>query len=124
MLTRGGSVSSSSFKLLTREREAIKKTLNVSPIINSTSPLVPQSKNKKTPDSAARENDPPALDKPAVVLAEAAGATAVTTDAADAAVAVVVKKAKKPRCSNPGVRVQGGRIYDSANGTTCHQVSD
>jgi hypothetical protein len=28
----------------------------------------------------------------------------------------------KKRTANPGVRVQGGRIYDSENGTTCHQV--
>lgn len=33
------------------------------------------------------------------------------------------KKTKKPRITNPGVRVQGGRIYDSENGTSCHQVS-
>jgi hypothetical protein len=32
------------------------------------------------------------------------------------------KKAKKKRDNNPGVRVQGGRIYDSEKGTTCHQV--
>lgn len=32
------------------------------------------------------------------------------------------KKPRKPRTTNPGVRVQGGRIYDSENGTTCHQV--
>lgn len=29
--------------------------------------------------------------------------------------------AKKKRNNNPGVRVQGGRVYDSENGTTCHQ---
>uniref|UniRef100_A0A1D1ZVX1 Zinc-finger domain-containing protein n=1 Tax=Auxenochlorella protothecoides TaxID=3075 RepID=A0A1D1ZVX1_AUXPR len=29
--------------------------------------------------------------------------------------------AKKQRTANPGVRHQGGRIYDSENGTTCHQ---
>lgn len=29
----------------------------------------------------------------------------------------------KKRNSNPGVRVIGGRVYDSENGTTCHQVS-
>ena len=28
----------------------------------------------------------------------------------------------KKRTVNPGVRQQGGRIYDSENGTTCHQV--
>ena len=28
----------------------------------------------------------------------------------------------KKRTANPGVRQQGGRIYDSENGTTCHQV--
>ncbi|KAG7670748.1 hypothetical protein Ndes2526A_g01480 [Nannochloris sp. 'desiccata'] len=30
-------------------------------------------------------------------------------------------KEKKKRTSNPGIRQQGGRIYDSENGTTCHQ---
>ncbi|KAK9813834.1 hypothetical protein WJX73_001007 [Symbiochloris irregularis] len=34
---------------------------------------------------------------------------------------VVEEKARKPRTTNPGVRVQGGRIYDSETGTTCHQ---
>ncbi|KAI3426127.1 hypothetical protein D9Q98_008506 [Chlorella vulgaris] len=29
--------------------------------------------------------------------------------------------AKKKRNNNPGIRVQGGRVYDSENGTTCHQ---
>ncbi|KAL4448632.1 hypothetical protein ABPG75_005851 [Micractinium tetrahymenae] len=29
--------------------------------------------------------------------------------------------AKKKRNNNPGVRVQGGRVYDSEKGTTCHQ---
>lgn len=28
---------------------------------------------------------------------------------------------KRVRRKDPGVRLQGGRIYDSANGTTCHQ---
>eukprot|EP00884_Botryococcus_braunii_P009655 jgi/Botrbrau1/18691/Bobra.0386s0019.1 len=28
---------------------------------------------------------------------------------------------KKRRQNNPGIRVQGGRIYDSEKGTTCHQ---
>ncbi|GAQ86643.1 Zinc-finger domain of monoamine-oxidase A repressor R1 [Klebsormidium nitens] len=28
---------------------------------------------------------------------------------------------KKARRSNPGVRVVGGKVYDSENGTTCHQ---
>lgn len=76
-----------------------------------------KTKTKKT-DSTARENDPPAVDKPPFGADNANGAKTDVT----ATVAVVVKKAKKPRCSNPGVRVQGGRIYDSANGTTCHQV--
>eukprot|EP00899_Mesostigma_viride_P018882 jgi/Mesvir1/26996/Mv20707-RA.1 len=31
------------------------------------------------------------------------------------------KPAVKSRNSNPGIRVQGGRIYDSENGRTCHQ---
>jgi hypothetical protein len=43
-------------------------------------------------------------------------------DATPAAGAVGDKKAKKKRDNNPGVRVQGGRIYDSEKGTTCHQV--
>jgi len=30
-------------------------------------------------------------------------------------------KERKKRTSNPGIRQQGGRIYDSENGTTCHQ---
>ncbi|BDA43044.1 probable cell division cycle-associated 7-like protein at N-terminal half [Coccomyxa sp. Obi] len=30
-------------------------------------------------------------------------------------------KAVKKRTTDPGVRVQGGRIYDSKTGTTCHQ---
>lgn len=30
------------------------------------------------------------------------------------------KESKRTKC--PGVRVQGGRIYDSENGKTCHQV--
>ena len=37
------------------------------------------------------------------------------------AAAVVVVKEKKKRTANPGVRQQGGRIYDSENGSTCHQ---
>lgn len=31
------------------------------------------------------------------------------------------KASKKARQSNPGVRVVGGKVYDSENGTTCHQ---
>jgi hypothetical protein len=34
---------------------------------------------------------------------------------------VNVAKEKKKRTNNPGIRQQGGRIYDSENGTTCHQ---
>ena len=30
---------------------------------------------------------------------------------------------KKSRSKRPGVRVVGGRIYDSENGKTCHQVT-
>ncbi len=48
-----------------------------------------------------------------------AAAAPVSSPHADGA----VKKAKKKRDNNPGVRVQGGRIYDSEKGTTCHQVS-
>lgn len=29
---------------------------------------------------------------------------------------------KKERTRDPGVRVKGGRIYDSEHGKTCHQV--
>ena len=32
-------------------------------------------------------------------------------------------KERKRRNNNPGVRVQGGRIYCSETGTTCHQVA-
>ena len=32
-------------------------------------------------------------------------------------------KERKRRNNNPGVRVQGGRIYCSDTGTTCHQVA-
>ena len=32
-------------------------------------------------------------------------------------------KERKKRNNNPGVRVQGGRIYCSDTGTTCHQVA-
>jgi len=37
---------------------------------------------------------------------------------------LVAAGGKKPkRCNSRGVRIVGSRIYDSANGTTCHQVS-
>jgi|APAra0007618257_1042622.scaffolds.fasta_scaffold02306_11 hypothetical protein len=32
------------------------------------------------------------------------------------------KEKPSKRTTNPGVRVVGGRIYDSSNGKTCHQV--
>lgn len=84
-------------------------------------------KKKKKTDSAGRENEPPAVDKPDAPQQkkgdDASGAAAAgDNNEGKNAPVVVVKKAKKPRCSNPGVRVQGGRIYDSENGTTCHQV--
>ena len=52
----------------------------------------------------------------------AASDTVPPPPAAPAADAPKDKKPRKPRTTNPGVRVQGGRIYDSENGTTCHQV--
>jgi len=41
--------------------------------------------------------------------------------AAVASAAASEGKDKKKRNANPGVRIQGGRVYDSENGTTCHQ---
>ena len=41
----------------------------------------------------------------------------------DAARETEAVKERKRRNNNPGVRVQGGRIYCSDTGTTCHQVT-
>ena len=63
------------------------------------------------------------MDAVEAVLAPAATAADDTADAAPPpAAGAGEKKAKKKRDNNPGVRVQGGRIYDSEKGTTCHQV--
>eukprot|EP00887_Chlorella_sp_A99_P007601 scaffold28.g7601.t1 len=55
----------------------------------------------------------------AAAEADPAGDAAGAAPQAGAAGAEVA--GKKKRNNNPGVRIQGGRVYDSENGTTCHQ---
>jgi formamidopyrimidine-DNA glycosylase len=64
---------------------------------------MPRPKAAKAQAAPAQEQAPPAEEAP---TSQAQEGTA---------------PAKKKRNNNPGVRVQGGRVYDSENGTTCHQ---
>jgi hypothetical protein len=90
----------------------------------SLSPAHPSPHPPTAPAAAPAEASAPAA--PTEVAAAPAAAAAPATDGAAApttADGAPPLKVKKKRDNNPGVRVQGGRIYDSEKGTTCHQVS-
>jgi len=74
------------------------------------------------PPPNAPPSTAPVVEEPVALVAVDPAPTTGDADATPAAGAVGDKKAKKKRDNNPGVRVQGGRIYDSEKGTTCHQV--
>lgn len=89
--------------------------------------LTPNAQHAPPPPSVALAAMPAEAPAPAPP-AEAAGPAAVAAAPApaeanaDADGAAQPVKQKKKRDNNPGIRVQGGRIYDSEKGTTCHQV--
>lgn len=49
-----------------------------------------------------------------------ASSSSASKDQASSAAPQKEKESSRTKC--PGVRVVGGRIYDSENGKTCHQV--